>query len=217
MASTIKSDNGVSSGVTGIVQTADSSGQLALQTTSSGGVATTALTIDNNQIATFANTLKAPNLQAPAFSAYLSSSQNITSNTITQAQINTKDFDTGTCYNNTGSTVTLNGLSVPAYSFCPTIAGYYQINAAINATNASTTDFKSTVYIYKNGSSYKLVDVNFTGGTGAFNDVTAFVGAVVYLNGTGDYISIYGIVAGSGSPQFGGTNTWVSGSMARSA
>jgi len=49
MASTIKSDNGVSSGVTGIVQTADSSGQLAFQTTSSGGSAVTALTINNSQ------------------------------------------------------------------------------------------------------------------------------------------------------------------------
>ena len=49
MASIIKADNGVLSGVTGIVQTADSSGQLALQTTSSGGTATTALTIDNSQ------------------------------------------------------------------------------------------------------------------------------------------------------------------------
>jgi hypothetical protein len=35
--------------VTGIVQTADSSGQLALQTTTAGGVATTALTINNSQ------------------------------------------------------------------------------------------------------------------------------------------------------------------------
>ena len=49
MASIIKSDNGVSSGVTGIVQTADSTGQLALQTTTSGGTATTAITIDNSQ------------------------------------------------------------------------------------------------------------------------------------------------------------------------
>jgi hypothetical protein len=49
MANLIRADNGVSSGVTGIVQTADSSGQLALQTTTAGGVATTALTIDNSQ------------------------------------------------------------------------------------------------------------------------------------------------------------------------
>lgn len=57
MASIIKADNGVSSGVTGIVQTADSSGQLALQTTTSGGTATTALTIDNSQKVTFANSI----------------------------------------------------------------------------------------------------------------------------------------------------------------
>jgi len=49
MANLIRADNGVSSGVTGIVQTADSSGQLALQTTTAGGVATTALTINNSQ------------------------------------------------------------------------------------------------------------------------------------------------------------------------
>ena len=54
MASIIKSDNGVSSGITGIVQSADSSGQLALQTTTSSGTATTAVTIDNSQNATFA-------------------------------------------------------------------------------------------------------------------------------------------------------------------
>ena len=44
MANLIRADNGVSSGVTGIVQTADSTGQLALQTTTSGGSAVTALT-----------------------------------------------------------------------------------------------------------------------------------------------------------------------------
>ena len=57
MASIIKSDNGVSSGITGIVQSADSSGQLSLQTTTSSGTATTAVTIDNTQKVTFANSI----------------------------------------------------------------------------------------------------------------------------------------------------------------
>ena len=57
MASIIKSDNGVSSGITGIVQSADSSGQLVLQTTTSSGTATTAVTIDNTQKVTFANSI----------------------------------------------------------------------------------------------------------------------------------------------------------------
>ena len=49
MASTILSDNGVSSGSAGLKSTADSTGVLALQTTTSGGAATTALTIDTSQ------------------------------------------------------------------------------------------------------------------------------------------------------------------------
>ena len=49
MASTILSDNGVSSGSAGIKSTADSTGALALQTTTAGGAATTALTIDTSQ------------------------------------------------------------------------------------------------------------------------------------------------------------------------
>ena len=60
MASIIKSDNGVSSGITGIVQSADSSGQLALQTTTSGGTATTAVTIDNAQNVTLPQATAAP-------------------------------------------------------------------------------------------------------------------------------------------------------------
>lgn len=56
MASTIKSDNGATSGVTGIIQTADNTGQLTLQTTTSGGATANALTIDNSQNITLNST-----------------------------------------------------------------------------------------------------------------------------------------------------------------
>jgi hypothetical protein len=49
MASILLADNGASSGSAGLKSSADSSGQLVLQTTTSGGVATTAVTIDNSQ------------------------------------------------------------------------------------------------------------------------------------------------------------------------
>ena len=49
MASTILSDNGASSGSAGLKTTADSTGALALQTSTSGGAATTAVTIDTSQ------------------------------------------------------------------------------------------------------------------------------------------------------------------------
>ena len=58
----IKADNGASSGVTGIVQTAGSDGTLLLQTTTSGGTATTAMTINNSQVVTFANQLTAASM-----------------------------------------------------------------------------------------------------------------------------------------------------------
>ena len=57
----ITADNGVSSGVTGITQSAGSDGTLQLRTTTSGGSAVTALTLNNSQQATFANTINVPN------------------------------------------------------------------------------------------------------------------------------------------------------------
>ena len=53
MPSTILSDNGVTSGSAGLKTTAASDGALALQTTTAGGAATTALTIDTSQRAAF--------------------------------------------------------------------------------------------------------------------------------------------------------------------
>ena len=49
MPSTILSDNGVSSGTSGIKTTGSNDGALALQTTTAGGTATTALSIDTSQ------------------------------------------------------------------------------------------------------------------------------------------------------------------------
>ena len=45
----LTADNGVSSGVTGITQSAGNDGTLQIRTTTSGGTATTAVTVDNAQ------------------------------------------------------------------------------------------------------------------------------------------------------------------------
>jgi hypothetical protein len=55
MPSTILSDNGVTSGTSGIKTTGSNDGTLALQTTTAGGAATTALTISTAQVVNFAN------------------------------------------------------------------------------------------------------------------------------------------------------------------
>jgi hypothetical protein len=61
MPSIILSDNGVSSGSAGIKTTGANDGTLVLQTTTSGGTPTTAVTLDNSQNATFTGSLNAPN------------------------------------------------------------------------------------------------------------------------------------------------------------
>jgi len=71
----------------------------------------------------------------PAFAAYADAGASLASATQTLVPYNNKTgnsapaFDTAGCYNNTNATVTLNGISTPAYSFAPNVAGYYQVSA----------------------------------------------------------------------------------------
>ena len=205
MASIIKSDNGVSSGITGIVQSADSSGQLALQTTTSGGTATTAVTIDNTQIATFANTLKAPNLQGPAFSAYKSSNnQSIAASTTTKITFDTKEFDTANAFD-----------SVTNYRFQPTVAGYYQIDAMVTMGNGGTasTGMNYSLSVFKNGSNFKQgLGLN----AGGSNDQSTNISTLIYLNGT-DYLEIYAACSKAININGNGIQTYFQGSMVRSS
>jgi hypothetical protein len=57
--STIISDNGVTSGTTGLKTAGGDDGTLVLQTTTAGGTATTAVTINTTQVVTLANALPA--------------------------------------------------------------------------------------------------------------------------------------------------------------
>jgi hypothetical protein len=76
------------------------------------------------------------------FSAYRSSTQAITANTVTKVVFDTKRFDTGNNYDTATATFT-----VP-------IAGYYYINGLIQTLNGtSTTDLN--VSLYKNGSQFR--------------------------------------------------------------
>lgn len=122
----------------------------------------------------------------PSFGAYLSSLQSITSSTYTLVTLQTEEWDTASFFNNTNATVG----GIPAYAFLPTVAGYYQVNGNIYPN--TTTTF-ATSSIYKNGAMYKSVQT-----TGA--NVGIGVSTVVYLNGSTDYIQLYGYLTGT-SPQ----------------
>jgi hypothetical protein len=124
----------------------------------------------------------------PAFSAYLSADQSVSSGVITKIQFNTEEFDTNSNYD-----------SVTNYRFTPTVAGYYQINATLRTEGTSLT--LAAFYIYKNGSSIFIPALDTE-----HSSTTHISGStLVYCNGTSDYIEIYGRVDGS-SPKFGNDN-----------
>jgi hypothetical protein len=110
----------------------------------------------------------------PAFFAYRGSSQSISAATFTKVQFGTEDFDTAGCYD-----------SVTNYRFTPNVAGYYLINSSISVDAYSN---RYTAYIYKNGSSYME---GFSNTGNATNSDSCGVYALMYLNGTTDYVEIY--------------------------
>ena len=135
----------------------------------------------------------------PAFSAYQSASQTPGGSVFTKLTINTEEFDTANCYDNSTN-----------YRFTPNVAGYYQVNAAFNLSGASVV----VPAIYKNGSAYKWGG-NSTGAT----LYGATVSCLVYLNGSTDYIEFYAYTNNGVSMTVtnSSTNTWFQASMVRAA
>jgi hypothetical protein len=125
------------------------------------------------------------NIVGPIAQAYQSVAQTLASNTFTLISHQTELFDTGGCFNNTNAPVTLNGLTAPAYSFTPNVAGWYQVSAGLTMGSLATC---ITIAIYKNGSNVKLLSLTEP----VYTQYGMYGSGLVYLNGTGDYIQIYG-------------------------
>jgi len=143
----------------------------------------------------------------PAFSASMfngNASQSVTSATFTKIRIDTLDAT----FPNTGYDPTTN------FRFTPAVAGYYQINGSV--TVAGTSISGAIVSIYKNGAEYKRGTQIFTTAT---NNLDPTVASLVYLNGSTDYVELYGYVAASAAPAFGigVTQTYFNGCMVRGA
>jgi len=127
----------------------------------------------------------------PAFCALLSgSSQSVSTGTSVTLAANSIEYDTASRYNNTGSTV--NG--IPAYSYMPNVAGYYQFNAEINITGTGLSQVNIT--FNKNGSEHKRGLA--LAGT-SLSQYCSPASAVIYMNGTTDYVSV-GVYAAGTSP-----------------
>ena len=127
-----------------------------------------------------------PLLNVPAFRAYLSTTQSISNSTETKVNINTKTgagfFDTNDWFDTTNK------------RYVPQIAGYYQVNGVVRCGGSSQT--VQYAAFYKNGTRY------LTGGVQkATSLVHVVVSDVIYLNGTTDYVELYGYITAT-SPTF---------------
>ena len=120
----------------------------------------------------------------PSFLAFRTSNQSIPNNTNTHVQLNGEYYDTGGCYNNTGGTVTLNGVSAPLYSFAPNTAGKYYIGCK-GRCDTSTDGSGTTVQIWKNGAIITQVRDTLD------NAESQFIGTILNLDGTDDYVQMY--------------------------
>jgi hypothetical protein len=130
---------------------------------------------------------------APAFSATRTTTQTVSSSTYTKVLFTTEEFDTN---NNFASS-----------TFTPTVAGYYQINAAVGLNSTG----ESLIQLYKNGALFKTgQDLSTTVYNLAFS-------ALVYANGSSDYFDVY-VYPGAGTTVSGSSGvTYFQGFLARSA
>lgn len=140
----------------------------------------------------------------PAFSAYQSSLQTISSNTVTKVQFQTKEFDTANCFDN-----------VTNYRFTPNVAGYYQI-VGCTYFNTSLTTGEIYTTLYKNGASFKTLS-DWSASTAQLYTMNG--SCIVYANGSTDYFEIY-IYQNTGSSKVmyaGNTAVYFQAFLARSA
>lgn len=134
----------------------------------------------------------------PAFSYYQSVAQSMTANVQTKITYTSSEFDT-------------TGGMFSSSRFTPTIAGYYQITARV--APVTTIAAWSNCTIYKNGSKYKS---GLSTSTAAPVDAPT-VTALVYCNGSTDYIEIYCIQNQSQNTSTGSSEAYFQGVLVRAA
>ena len=172
-----------------IVISGDTSGTVTIAAPAVSGTTTLTLPVQTGTVM----------VNGPAFSAYQSAAQTLSSATVTKIQLQIEEFDTNSNFDNATN-----------YRFTPTVAGYYQVNMALSVSTTSNTGY---LILYKNGSVYKYGLINTANALG-FNTVSSFL---VFLNGSTDYIEMYGYLSTGASTNFGSTATIFSASMVRGA
>jgi hypothetical protein len=182
-----------------VVISGNTSGTITLDAPAVAGTTTLTLPATSGTVLTTASTFGGT---GPAFSAYQSTAQTgIAVTTWTKITLTTENFDTNNNY--------------ASSRFTPNVTGYYQINGSVTLTGASTSFFVISA-IYKNGAIYSQGQPSL-GNSNYYP--TSVVGTVLYLNGSTDYVELYGFGSASGVWSTYNTleNTNFTGALVRSA
>jgi len=169
---------------------------LVLNGNTSGSVTISSPAVSGTTTLTLPATTGTVMVNGPAFSAYQSSAQTPSANTNTKLQFQTEEFDTNSNFDNATN-----------YRFTPTVAGYYYVNGALAVSSIACT---MSTYIYKNGSMFKSGMQVPTSGI-------ASVGALIYFNGSTDYVEMYASISVSQALNANLQYTYFQASMVRSA
>ena len=129
----------------------------------------------------------------PAFEAYLSSNQSVSSDVWTKVQINTEVFDSNNNFDNSTN-----------YRFTPTVSGKYHIFGAVALDAGASNLAEGYIAIRKNGSAF--YETIFIPSSNA-NQFSPSIVTTVEANGTTDYFELWGrCTDSSGNPVFNSAN-----------
>jgi hypothetical protein len=120
----------------------------------------------------------------PAFEAYLSANQNVSNDTATKITADTEIYDTAGQYDNSTN-----------YRFTPLTAGKYFVYGSVFTHAGNTALAYSQLFIYKNGASIKVAQQD--NGTNPLTNTTLYISAVVDMNGSSDYVELFGTLFGN--------------------
>ena len=140
-------------------------------------------------------------VDAPAFSAYLTSPQTVTGSTWTKVALNAKLFDTNNNFDSTSN-----------YRFTPTVAGYYQFNGLLDTNGANQT----AVSLKKNGNFFVHGTYVLSASGSYATTYRSVVSGLIYCNGSTDYVEMFGYTNltsffSDGAPGVGGSTCQLSG------
>jgi hypothetical protein len=133
-------------------------------------------------------------VNTPFFQAYrASTAQTLSSATWTKIQINTEVVDSASAYDNTTN-----------YRFTPLSAGKYYIFGQMT-TDSSTDMARVMSAIYLNGSQISQ--------SNSFNDdsSSSYTATIVDMNGTTDYVELFGFLTSGGNTDLQGRSTFFGG------